>query len=68
MKTIHRSAVAVLPAQPFLDWLHPADPTSAAPKSLNDLRLEPTIYLLPDYDTEQEARQHLQRRCKEIFE
>src|SRR5262249_33267753 len=67
MKTINRSAVAVIPAQPFLDWLHQADPTSAH-LSLNDLRLEPTIYLLPDYDTEEEARQHLQRRCKEIFE
>ena len=67
MKTINRSAVAVIPAQPFLDWLHQADPTSAH-LSLNDLRLEPTIYLLPDYDTEEEAHQHLQRRCKEILE
>jgi hypothetical protein len=50
-----------------LDWLHQADPASAH-LSLNDLRLEPTIYLLPEYDTEEEARQHLQRRCKEIFE
>src|SRR5215472_10664585 len=66
MKTINRSAVLVIPAQPFLDWLHQADPTSAH-LTLNDLRLEPTIYLLPDYDTEEEARQHLQRRCKEIF-
>jgi len=49
-----------------LDWLHQADPTSAH-LSLNDLRLEPTIYLLREYDTEEEARQHLQRRCKEIL-
>jgi hypothetical protein len=39
-----------------------------AHRSLNDLRLEPTIYLLPEYDTEEEACQHLQKRCKEIFE
>jgi hypothetical protein len=26
---INRSAVIVTPAQPFLDWLHRADPTSA---------------------------------------
>jgi hypothetical protein len=49
MKTINRSAAAVIPAQPFLDWLHHADPTSAH-LSLNDLTLEPTIYLLPEYD------------------
>ena len=66
MKTINRSAAAVLPAQPFLDWQHQADPTSAHP-SLNDLRLEPTTYLLPEYDTEEEARQHLQRRRNEIL-
>jgi hypothetical protein len=43
MDAINRSAVIVMPAQPFLDWLHRADPTSAA-LSLEDLRREPTIY------------------------
>ena len=62
MNTINRSAVVVIPAQPFLDWLHQADPTSAQ-LSLNDLRKEATLYLLPEYDTEEEARQHLQKRC-----
>ena len=46
MNTINRSAVVVIPAQPFLDWLHQADPTSAQ-LSLNDLRKEATLYLLP---------------------
>src|SRR6516162_6612840 len=46
MNTINRSAVVVIPAQPFLDWLHQADPTSAQ-LSLNDLRIEATLYLLP---------------------
>ena len=67
MKTINRSAVVVIPAQPFLDWLHEADPTSTH-LTLNDLRDEPTIYLLPEYYTAEEAHQHLQSRCKEIFE
>ena len=67
MNTINRSAVVVIPAQPFLDWLHEVDPTSAA-LTLNDLRDEPTIYLLAEYDTAEEARHPLQSRCKEIFE
>jgi hypothetical protein len=46
MNTINRSAVVVIPAQPFLDWLHEADQTSAH-LTLNDLTEEPTIYLLP---------------------
>jgi hypothetical protein len=67
MDAINRSAVIVLPAQPFLDWLHRADPTSAA-LSLEDLRREPTTYLLPEYDTEEEARGYLREYGSEIFE
>jgi hypothetical protein len=67
MDTINRSAVIVMPAQPFLDWLHQADPTSAE-LALEDLRREPTIYLLPEYDTEEEALGHLKKVCGEIFE
>ncbi len=36
--------------------------------TLADLREEPTIYLLPGYDTEAEARKHLRACCCEIFE
>jgi hypothetical protein len=67
MNTINRSAVIVMPAQPFLDWLHRVDPTSAELK-LEDLRQEPTIYLLPEYDTEEEKRGYLREYCSEIFE
>jgi hypothetical protein len=67
MYAINRSAVIVMPAQPFLDWLHRADSTSAA-LSLEDLRREPTIYLLPEYGSEQEARGYLREYCSEIFE
>jgi hypothetical protein len=66
MDAINRSAVIVTPAQPFLDWLHRPDPTSAE-LSLEDLRREPTIYLLPEYDTEEEARGYLREYCSEIF-
>jgi hypothetical protein len=67
MDSINRSAVIVTPAQPFLDWLHRADPTSAE-LSLADLRQEPTIYLLPEYDTEAEAREYMRAYCSKIFE
>ena len=67
MDAINRSAVIVTPTQTFLDWLHRADP-STADLSLADLRQEPTIYLLPEYDTEAEAREHLRVYCSDIFE
>ena len=54
MEAINRSAIAVKPAQPFLDWLHRVDPTSAQ-LTLDDLSLEPTIYLLPECQGKEEA-------------
>lgn len=56
-----------MPAGPFLDWLHRVDSTSTE-LTLEDLRREPTIYLLPNYDTEEEALDYLREVCSEIFE
>ena len=67
MKTINRSALVVKPAQLFLDWLHRVDPTSTH-LTLDDLGLEPTIYLPPQWDTEDEALQLLAEVSNEIFE
>lgn len=44
---LNRSAIVVKPKQPFLNWLHTADPTSHR-LMLRDLTREPTIYLIPD--------------------
>lgn len=67
METINRSAIVVMPGQPFLDWLHRVDPTSAE-LSLEDLRREPTIYLLPESENEEAVGECLKEVCAEIFE
>jgi hypothetical protein len=67
MDLINRSAVVVKPAQPFLEWLHRVDPTSAQ-LTLDDLRREPTIYLIPEWETQEEALEHLREISNEIFE
>jgi hypothetical protein len=67
MDMINRSAIVVKPAQPFLDWLHRADSTSAH-LTLEDLRLEPTIYLLPGSDSKEKALEHLRQISRQIFE
>ena len=54
-------------AQPFLDWLHHVDSTSRH-LTLVDLGLEPTIYLLPESDNEEQALEHLREVSAEIFE
>ena len=66
MATLNRSAVVVKPKQAFLDWLRAADPTSHD-LTLRDLAEEPTIYLIPECDTEAEIDQVLRTLCEEIF-
>ena len=67
MNTINRSALVVKPAQPFLDWLHRMDSTSTH-LTLDDVRLEPTIYLFPEWETDEEALNYLAEVFDEIFE
>ena len=67
MKLINRSAIMVMPAQPFLDWLHRVDPTSAH-LTLADLRREPAIYLLPECESKDEALEGLRGGIRKIFE
>ena len=67
METLNRSGVIVRPKQPFLDWLHTADPTSHE-LTLLDLVQDPTIYLIPECDASEELAAVLSVFCKEIFE
>ena len=57
----------IKPAQPFLDWLHRVGATSAD-LTLEDLRLEPTIYLFSECENEDEALEYLREVCNEILE
>jgi hypothetical protein len=51
---LNRSAIVVKPRQPFMDWLHTADPTSHR-LTLRELSREPTIYLIPECHTEEDV-------------
>ena len=62
---LNRSAIVVKPRQLFLDWLHTADPTSRN-LSLRELVREPTIYLIPECDTEEEVRESC-KNCARKF-
>jgi hypothetical protein len=67
MDMINRSAIVVKPAQPFLDWLYRVDQTSAH-LTLDDRRHEPTIYLLPEWESKEKALEHLREVSNSIFE
>ena len=67
MLVLNRSAIVVKPKEPFLDWLHAADPSSRD-LTLLDLVREPTIYLIPECDTDDDVADVLHELCEEIFE
>jgi hypothetical protein len=67
MEAINRSAVTVLPSQTFLEWLRSVD-AGSADLTLEQLRLDPSIYLIPEYDTEAEAVEMLREVVSDIFE
>ena len=67
MTALNRTAIVVMPDQLFLEWLHRADPTSGV-LSLEDLHREPTVYLLPECENEEEARECMEKLCGQIFE
>lgn len=67
MDTLNRSALVVKPRQRFLDWLHTADSTSQGITFL-DVTEEPTMYLIPECDTDEDLADVLRELCEEIFE
>ena len=53
MRELNRSAIVVRPKQPFLEWLHSVDPTSSE-LTLQDLGQEPDVYLVPEFESEED--------------
>lgn len=66
MVTLNRSAVVIRPKQPFLEWLHGADPTSRH-IALEELSRDPAIYLVPEADDTDDAKELLREMCGQIF-
>ena len=66
MREVNRSAIVVIPKQPFLDWLRSVDPTSAG-LSLSDLEDEPTVYLVKECESDEDFSVRLQQIAPAIF-
>ncbi|MBI9077987.1 MAG: hypothetical protein JEZ02_21495 [Desulfatibacillum sp.] len=65
MKTINRSAVIVKPKEPFLAWLNGL--SSDEKRTLEGIRDECTVFLIPEYDEIQEAQDFIKKNFKTIF-
>ena len=64
---INRSALIATVKQPFVDWLHTADPTSKH-IGLAEVNHEPTVYLVPEFESKEEFAEWLEQHCEIIFE
>ena len=67
MYLINRSLAIIIPKQPFVDWANQL-PDGDLKVSLKDVQEECTAVLIPDYDTEDEAKAHIDDLYKDIFE
>jgi len=61
---INRSAIAVWPRQPFLDWLKSVEESNA---SLSLEKLDRTVYLVPEYEEPEDAEKMLLVAYEGIF-
>ncbi len=69
MKLINRSAFAILPLQPFVDWANRQ--TGAEfnqPMSLAEHRAEGTVYLVDEFQDEADIQQALGQQYARVFE
>ena len=65
MNAINRYAFTVRPKKPFLDWVNGTDPKH--PLTLDEIRDEPNVYLLPEMEDPKEQQKYLERNCARIF-
>ncbi len=67
MQEVSRGGVIIWPTQVFVDWLN-ALPGIDEPVLLEEARLEPSVYLIPAYESDQEAFQYLASHYEAIAE
>jgi hypothetical protein len=64
---INRSALIAIAKQPFIDWLHTVDPSSGD-INLSAVNHEPSVYLVPVFDSDEDFMDWLEEHCHSIFE
>lgn len=65
MYVVNRSAVILKPRQPFVDWANSLPGETKV--TLEELRADPTVTLLPESERPGAQMQYVQRHCSELF-
>ncbi|MGB0467138.1 MAG: hypothetical protein ACPGF7_06315 [Pontibacterium sp.] len=71
MKLLNRSAFAIIPKQPFVDWANSLTNDVAGLNetlSLSEHQQEGTVYLIDEVESEQDFQQAIERFWPSIFE
>lgn len=68
--TINRSMVTLVPEQPFLDWIKAVDPEPVPALSLDHVREDQSVFLLPNdiADSPENATHWVEKRWQAFFE
>jgi hypothetical protein len=67
MYTINRSLAIIKPQQPFVDWANQLSDADGK-VSLADFREDCLAVLIAEYDTDEEARGHINAMWEDLFE
>jgi hypothetical protein len=68
MDILNRSAVVLLPKQPYLAWTKLDDAEGLAEGVFETLQEEPCVYLVPDFEDEDEREEILREFWPALFE
>ena len=68
--TINRTMVTLVPEQPFLDWIKAVDPEPVPALSLDHVREDQSVFLLPGdiADSPENATHWVEKRWQAFFE
>ena len=68
MEMLNRSAVSVKPLRPYLEWAKGDDAGEVADIVFENLRSEPHVYLLPEYEGPTSQQEVLEEFWPALFE
>ena len=68
MEMLNRSAVIVKPLRPYFEWAKEDDAEGLTESVFEDLRSEPHVYLLSEYEDPTSQKQVLERSWPALFE
>lgn len=66
MYSINRSIAIIRPKQPFIDWANQL-PDAKRKVTPNNFKTDCLSILIPDYDTDEEAREYINDLFEDIF-